>query len=124
MSQFNKFAAFAFAGASLALLAGSVGHGAAAPQRVDDFQLADQNYLGRHLYKLHDAKAVVLISYQANDATIKADAPAYKALKDAYASKGVEFMMDDIDSGVCHMGFFKDPDGNPLILHHRYASKE
>jgi catechol 2,3-dioxygenase-like lactoylglutathione lyase family enzyme len=25
------------------------------------------------------------------------------------------------DSGVCHMAFFKDPDGNSLILHHRYA---
>ena len=25
------------------------------------------------------------------------------------------------DSGVCHMAFFKDPDGNSLILHHRHA---
>ena len=25
------------------------------------------------------------------------------------------------DSGVCHMAFFRDPDGNSLILHHRYA---
>ena len=25
------------------------------------------------------------------------------------------------DSGVCHMGFVKDPDGNVLILHRRYA---
>ena len=28
------------------------------------------------------------------------------------------------DSGVCHMGFVKDPDGNVLILHRRYASRE
>jgi predicted enzyme related to lactoylglutathione lyase len=28
------------------------------------------------------------------------------------------------DSGVCHMGFVKDPDGNVLILHRRYARKE
>ena len=28
------------------------------------------------------------------------------------------------DSGVCHMGFVKDPDGNVLILHRRYAAKE
>jgi catechol 2,3-dioxygenase-like lactoylglutathione lyase family enzyme len=27
------------------------------------------------------------------------------------------------DSGVCHMGFVKDPDGNVLILHRRYAPK-
>ncbi len=28
------------------------------------------------------------------------------------------------DTGVCHMGFVKDPDGNVLILHRRYAPKE
>jgi hypothetical protein len=25
------------------------------------------------------------------------------------------------DSGVCHMAFFTDPDGNDLMLHRRYA---
>jgi catechol 2,3-dioxygenase-like lactoylglutathione lyase family enzyme len=39
-------------------------------------------------------------------------------------SRGVEFMGDILDSGVCHMAFFKDPDGNNLILHHRYAPPE
>jgi predicted enzyme related to lactoylglutathione lyase len=38
-------------------------------------------------------------------------------------SKGVEFVADTIDSGVCHMAFFKDPDGNELLLHHRYAPR-
>jgi len=28
------------------------------------------------------------------------------------------------DSGVCHMGYVKDPDGNVLILHRRYAPRE
>jgi catechol 2,3-dioxygenase-like lactoylglutathione lyase family enzyme len=28
------------------------------------------------------------------------------------------------DSGVCHMGFVKDLDGNVLILHRRYAPRE
>jgi catechol 2,3-dioxygenase-like lactoylglutathione lyase family enzyme len=28
------------------------------------------------------------------------------------------------DSGVCHMGFVKDPDGNVLILHRRYVARE
>jgi catechol 2,3-dioxygenase-like lactoylglutathione lyase family enzyme len=36
-------------------------------------------------------------------------------------SRGVEFTGDVLDSGVCHMAFFEDPDGNKLILHHRYA---
>jgi catechol 2,3-dioxygenase-like lactoylglutathione lyase family enzyme len=36
--------------------------------------------------------------------------------------RGVEFEFPAVyDSGVCHMAFFKDPDGNSLILHHRYA---
>jgi catechol 2,3-dioxygenase-like lactoylglutathione lyase family enzyme len=35
---------------------------------------------------------------------------------------GVEFEFPDpYDSGVCHMAFFKDPDGNGLMLHRRYA---
>ncbi|MFL5893770.1 MAG: VOC family protein [Thermoleophilaceae bacterium] len=39
-------------------------------------------------------------------------------------SKGVEFVADTIDSGVCHMAVFRDPDGNALMLHHRYAPKD
>jgi|SRR5215208_5692406 len=39
-------------------------------------------------------------------------------------AKGVEFVADTLDSGVCHMAFFEDPDGNALCLHHRYAPPE
>jgi catechol 2,3-dioxygenase-like lactoylglutathione lyase family enzyme len=35
---------------------------------------------------------------------------------------GVEFMGETLDTGVCHMAFFRDPDGNDLMLHRRYAS--
>jgi predicted enzyme related to lactoylglutathione lyase len=35
--------------------------------------------------------------------------------------KGVKFVADTIDSGVCHMAHFRDPDGNALMFHHRYA---
>lgn len=35
--------------------------------------------------------------------------------------RGVDFFGDTMDSGVCHMAFFADPDGNALILHSRYA---
>lgn len=38
-------------------------------------------------------------------------------------SRGVEFAADTFDTGVCHMAFFNDPDGNPLMLHHRYAPR-
>jgi predicted enzyme related to lactoylglutathione lyase len=38
-------------------------------------------------------------------------------------SRGVQFQGDILDTGVCHMAFFADPDGNPLMLHHRYAPR-
>ena len=38
-------------------------------------------------------------------------------------ARGVEFMGDIFDTGVCHMAFFADPDGNALMLHHRYAPR-
>ena len=38
--------------------------------------------------------------------------------------KGVEFAGDILDTGVCHMAFFTDPDGNDLMLHSRYAPHE
>ena len=38
-------------------------------------------------------------------------------------AKGVEFVGDTFDTGVCHMALFKDPDGNDLMLHHRYAPR-
>ena len=37
-------------------------------------------------------------------------------------AKGVVFFGDILDTGVCHMAFFNDPDGNDLMLHHRYAA--
>jgi hypothetical protein len=39
-------------------------------------------------------------------------------------SRGVSFSGETIDSGVCHMALFHDPDGNALMLHHRYAPRE
>ena len=38
-------------------------------------------------------------------------------------ASGVTFMGDTFDTGVCHMAFFADPDGNALMLHHRYAPR-
>ncbi len=34
---------------------------------------------------------------------------------------GVAFLGETVDTGVCHMAFLRDPDGNVLILHRRYA---
>jgi len=48
--------------------------------------------------------------------------PDVAASKERLRAKGVEFQFPEAyDTGVCHMAFFEDPDGNALILHHRYA---
>src|ERR1700750_1340748 len=49
------------------------------------------------------------------------DVPSTRAELEA---AGVQFTADTIDSGVCHMAFFRDPAGNALLLHHRYAPRE
>jgi predicted enzyme related to lactoylglutathione lyase len=36
-------------------------------------------------------------------------------------SEGIEFLGETFDSGVCNGAAFRDPDGNGLMLHHRYA---
>jgi predicted enzyme related to lactoylglutathione lyase len=38
-------------------------------------------------------------------------------------ARGVKFTGEILDTGVCHMAFFSDPDGNALMLHHRYAPR-
>jgi hypothetical protein len=40
-----------------------------------------------------------------------------------HARRGFIFNGDTIDSGVCHMEHFTDPDGNALMLHARYAPR-
>jgi predicted enzyme related to lactoylglutathione lyase len=39
-------------------------------------------------------------------------------------SRGVKFLGDTIDTGVCHMAPFQDSEGNTLLLHHRYSPRE
>jgi catechol 2,3-dioxygenase-like lactoylglutathione lyase family enzyme len=46
------------------------------------------------------------------------------AAREQLEGEGVEFFGDILDTGVCHMTFFADPDGNELMLHHRYAPRE
>lgn len=46
-----------------------------------------------------------------------------EAARETLEQRGVEFQGDTFDTGVCHMAFFSDPDGNALMLHHRYAPR-
>ena len=43
------------------------------------------------------------------------------ASRSALEAKGIAFQGDILDTSVCHMAFFADPDGNAFMLHSRYA---
>ena len=59
--------------------------------------------------------------FRASSSWIALQVDDVAATREALEAQGVEFKHDTIDSGVCHMAMCSDPDGNPLILHHRYA---
>jgi predicted enzyme related to lactoylglutathione lyase len=63
------------------------------------------------------------IPFQANRVPIALHVDDVEASRAELTSRGVTFIGDTIDSGVCHMANFQDPDGNALMLHHRYAPK-
>ena len=50
--------------------------------------------------------------------------PDVVAARTELEAKGVEFDGETIETSVCHMAFFKDPDGNALMLHRRYAPRD
>ena len=47
--------------------------------------------------------------------------PEVEAARRELEAAGVEFRGETIDTGVCHMAFCADFDGNGVILHRRYA---
>jgi len=61
--------------------------------------------------------------FQANTAGIALRVADVEAAVEEFGEAGGE-VVGIVDSGVCHMGFVKDLDGNVLILHRRYAPKE
>lgn len=62
-------------------------------------------------------------AFEANTAGIALRVADVEAAVEEFRTAGGEVIGIE-DSGVCHMGFVKDPDGNVLILHRRYAPKE
>jgi catechol 2,3-dioxygenase-like lactoylglutathione lyase family enzyme len=50
--------------------------------------------------------------------------PDVAATRAELEAKGVQFDGEIVDTGVCHFAFFRDPDGNKLMLHRRYAPRE
>lgn len=61
------------------------------------------------------------IEFRPNAVPIALRVDDVEAARAELEARGVRFHGDKLDSGVCHMAFFSDPDGNALMLHHRYA---
>jgi catechol 2,3-dioxygenase-like lactoylglutathione lyase family enzyme len=63
------------------------------------------------------------LPFVANEAGFALRVPDVAAARAELEAKGVEFVADTWDSGVCHFAAFRDLDGNTLILHRRYAPR-
>ena len=70
-------------------------------------QLVDMTKLGREV-----APSTGAIALHVQDV---------ESAREELESRGVQFDGEIVDSGVCYQAYFHDPDGNALILHHRYA---
>ena len=83
-----------------------------------EFQLGEN--VSVYLVKMEDIGASFTGPHTAHIALRVPDVAAARA---ELESKGVEFEGDTLDTSVCHMAFFRDPDGNALMLHRRYAPR-
>jgi catechol 2,3-dioxygenase-like lactoylglutathione lyase family enzyme len=63
------------------------------------------------------------LEFHPNNHPIALHVEDVEAARAELESRGIVFKGDTLDTGVCHMAFFADPDGNALMLHHRYAPK-
>lgn len=65
------------------------------------------------------------VEFRSNgEADVAFRVPDVAAARGELEAQGVEFVGETLDTGVCHMAFFVDPDGNSLMLHRRYAPLE
>ena len=67
--------------------------------------------------------ATMRIEHRASPAPVALHVDDVARARTQLESAGVPFNADTLDTGVCHMAFFQDPDGNALMLHHRYAPR-
>jgi predicted enzyme related to lactoylglutathione lyase len=78
---------------------------------------------GNLTLSLYDAERMGL-EHHVNRNAIALHVDDVEAARATLSERGVEFQGETFDTGVCHMAFFADPDGNALMLHHRYAPRE
>ena len=72
---------------------------------------------------VHDPERMGIGDFKANANHIALHVDDVAGARAALEERGVTFAGDVFDTGVCHMAFFADPDGNALMLHHRYAPR-
>jgi catechol 2,3-dioxygenase-like lactoylglutathione lyase family enzyme len=72
---------------------------------------------------VHNPETMGIGEFNANKNHIALQVEDVHAARAALEERGVTFMGDTFDTGVCHMAFLADPDGNMLMLHHRYAAR-
>ena len=77
---------------------------------------------GNLTLNVHDSEKMGL-EYQTNKNHLALHVEDVPAARQALEAGGVSFEGEIFDTGVCHMAFFTDPDGNALMLHHRYAPR-
>jgi predicted enzyme related to lactoylglutathione lyase len=70
-----------------------------------------------------DPERMGIGSFTANANHLALHVEDVAAARATLEERGVTFTGDIFDTGVCHMAFFADPDGNALMLHHRYAPR-
>jgi catechol 2,3-dioxygenase-like lactoylglutathione lyase family enzyme len=63
------------------------------------------------------------LPFVANTAGFALRVPDVAEARVELEARGVEFIAETWDSGVCHFAACRDPDGNTLILHRRYAPR-
>jgi catechol 2,3-dioxygenase-like lactoylglutathione lyase family enzyme len=61
-------------------------------------------------------------AFAANESGVAFRVADVRAAVEEVRATGAEVMGVE-DTGVCHMGFVRDPDGNVVILHRRYAPR-
>jgi len=88
--------------------------------------LKERNYAefetGNLTLSVYNAQAMGL-EHHVNPNPIALHVDDVEAARATLQERGVVFGGDTLDTGVCHMAFFADPDGNALMLHHRYAPR-
>ncbi len=77
---------------------------------------------GNLTLSVYDAQAMGL-PHNPNPNPIALHVEDVAAARASLQERGVTFNGETLDTGVCHMAFFADPDGNALMLHHRYAPR-